>query len=1788
MWQQRIYAFILRRLLGPYLTPQSRNRLHESINISLREGRLELLDIDLDGPGLASKLNINVQVHRAHVRKLCVSLSMVNDSQDHDNDNHYHNHNHNHNHNHYHNADATNTTNQNTPGTGARLVATVHLDGLNLQIGPSPSSDTGTTPTHGHTPTNESSQDDTTNHVPTTTTTTTTTTTSRAKGAIQSYVQAALDSLKLSISITNLCITMSSSAHEGEREQPHITLRVAATSYRDLTISTELNGDQSTGGRARLVIGKHVCVSGVTLNIAGDSLCLSKQDEELLKMDGQAKIKFWVLSLPSITDEVEDEKTRMQRFCEIIIDQRVFCNIHVRVFQYINHFASDVAAARQTTNTNCTKDGSIMQGAAGNGIKCGLGNDFGSQDSIDHNACTTTEEHMEVDDDEEDMGLLSNILRQQEEAHRLASTQEVRGGLLLPDFSSLNVQENTVSHSDVERNNTVVTFDAFFDANDEGFSHFLTTAVPHSSCTGSDDNFDSSQVTLYLKEMSISLHLDGSVPTDHYNCTTDEHDTVGGAYVMLRLGDCNVVSRESHNTSDLSVGIGFLEIEDGDLSFLRDGRHQRTLHKDSVLHFVEEELTENQVLSPTECISIMNTTKEIGKTQRSTEVVIKMAPLQLYYKNRTVANIKAIIDLIALQMTNSAQMSVNKERKDPSSSIETSLHVNLKCDHITASLPLQHDGAIEFLGGDTKSHASIERFFERSGYSVEYPDGLSRPVFSVVVSELSANVSRAIPSDDSTKGKVDYDVLQNDFSILCTCQKFLFSISAPFCHRKESSVSASDSVYAYRMDFLSLESETQIDPNAIIKLEFTRTAIDGVSEVLKRKRAKKFFPVVTQLSFVKASQQHESEDIDKTYQSYDREGQNFKSANLRPTKSTIRGSDPQAVMLKEASRCGSYVSVHVPSIVADLSSREIVDLVKFITQLTDEFVEAGEKPHSIGNIDANIGVPSTGLTFRCDQFSIALHEDDNAGEDSEEKDKKVYSQIFICDGIHAHCCMLQSYEIKNTRFICDDITLDEVSNLVSNKSNSAKYSSNLSVKSSISYRCDLIRRRRVEHSLHKVGSAIFFRSKLSHPLSPKTPALLIDTMIKRDGDDIERALHISLYDLTYRYEVDSQWIDRLKIIFKVDKLDKDDITLESKAPKEDIMTQSVTKLFITVSDCNFDYTSPAAFNTASSTIIRVGEVRISSNLIIPAGLVQAFKVSVADVALFLSNKRSTHDIENSRLSCSNLIFDSSKHCAISSLKYLNNVLPQSFEDALYKMNFISISTLDYLDAAIATTQFNEEDTFRYQDMKCGDKAPPDMIVTLSIGKVCLSTCKDSFTCLSETVGDMILKLSTPTPEELKVIQLQNATDKKGNLVAECSSHTVTEVEPHNDGSKEEVSASAYDGNSSSLAEVVGHDLFPNIDGMSEVSSELLHVGADEVKTLKNLASVNFSMNETYQMESQNGQKRHSNSNEGVLFKNKTVMIHDFYAVEKKDGGLSDGTATTDANRIGDTSQRSLVGHWTTVDYSWTRDSSVPASVEQCGGWYSSDEDADEPKENLMNKSQVLLPNNVTVIVEGKDNGNRVPQVFPRHVLINPVSDPLAGGDMGASKFANTKSSPRVKLRIMVKEMSVCCRFFDGYDWKAPNKLSFTHSTAKQNNGKKASDMVSLGGDSKTQLMCELLGDNLEGRGDRMFEEPELNTTLPAATECGTKRKCRQPHRLFQFSYCGLKLRCDLFTDCADHCLASCMDLSLRDMFVSETISSGVPVKIIGEWANNHEHPRDSHDGLLMMKVSLLIPCILLV
>jgi hypothetical protein len=210
--------------------------------------------------------------------------------------------------------------------------------------------------------------------------------------------------------------------------------------------------------------------------------------------------------------------------------------------------------------------------------------------------------------------------------------------------------------------------------------------------------------------------------------------------------------------------------------------------------------------------------------------------------------------------------------------------------------------------------------------------------------------------------------------------------------------------------------------------------------------------------------------------------------------------------------------------------------------------------------------------------------------------------------------------------------------------------------------------------------------------------------------------------------------------------------------------------------------------------------------------------------------------------------------------------------------------------------------------------------------------------------------------------------------------------------------------------------------------------------------------------------------------------------------------------------------------------------------------------------------------------------------------------MDAAKYAKTKTSPPVMARILVRDLSFRCRFFDGYDWphlqkrstyqQDTNRLFVIDENRKQEREllQKVQENVDgrLKDDGradkdvkrKAELLTELLDEDDKASGGATFRD----TPLPE--ERGKKlqeiqeerRLARRMNKFFQVSLSGLKARVDTFVESKNHRLASCVDLVVSDLFLAETISSDKPVKLLGEWLNEVEHPRLSTDGMIMMKV----------
>lgn len=82
-------------------------------------------------------------------------------------------------------------------------------------------------------------------------------------------------------------------------------------------------------------------------------------------------------------------------------------------------------------------------------------------------------------------------------------------------------------------------------------------------------------------------------------------------------------------------------------------------------------------------------------------------------------------------------------------------------------------------------------------------------------------------------------------------------------------------------------------------------------------------------------------------------------------------------------------------------------------------------------------------------------------------------------------------------------------------------------------RCDNVRRRTFQRGA-SIATPIFYRSQLFPPLSPESPSFLVDVFTSDDGiARDEWNVHFTMYNMTHRFDVDSQWRHRLQKLLHV-------------------------------------------------------------------------------------------------------------------------------------------------------------------------------------------------------------------------------------------------------------------------------------------------------------------------------------------------------------------------------------------------------------------------------------------------------------------------------------------------------------------------------------------------------------------------------------------------------------------------------------------------------------------------------
>ncbi len=625
-------------------------------------------------------------------------------------------------------------------------------------------------------------------------------------------------------------------------------------------------------------------------------------------------------------------------------------------------------------------------------------------------------------------------------------------------------------------------------------------------------------------------------------------------------------------------------------------------------------------------------------------------------------------------------------------------------------------------------------------------------------------------------------------------------------------------------------------------------------------------------------------------------------------------------------------------------------------------------------------------------------------------------------------------------------------------------------------------RKRLSLTQDSLARPIFHRSKLFKPISPTSPCILLDFSLPEradSSDDMsETHVQITLYDITLRMDYESRdWPTKLRAIF-VPVSGKSTSTMQDETGHQS--GTSLMRIGVSLADCNVDYVSPMKFRTPSRVIVRLGDLRFSTNMLLPRGPSQSFSVTMGDVAIYLCNSRFPYNYENSCALGGATLF---QPWQTSLDAWKSQVKAEiSPDDIQRKMNFRTLVTLSSLDAVISSSNITRKTT-----------TEASTSISFTIGELALFCCKDSFSVLLSTIGEVSRELSAINDEAVQVLKSLNAFGDD-----EVFFDSVTEE--HNDD-----------------------------NGTRKLSTPTLS-----------------------------------------LLKQQSVLRPKFGTDSRNDRSkdfLLDGY------------------DWTTIDAD-SLSGDLPAGEEQSARWFT---------------TPIFENDEQTGILQSKSTTSKSPPIINHHFQLQPVSDPLGEGDMGASTYSGNSSQCYVKSRILIHSFTLKVRCFDGYDWpemldenvrntatSSPFVIGSTNPKDRNENAHKVSDDTSkrlnsddnLGIDKETKikLMSTLLDD--KANTSAIFSDLPLpeDRTKKLKDQSDIRRLSRRTSKYIQLSVSGTQLRLDTFEDSTDHRLASCLDMKIGDFFVAETISKDRPTKMVGEWVNDEEHPRNTNDGLAAIKV----------
>jgi len=1742
-WRHRLYASLLRHALGPYLTPQSASRLHRSIQeVDWSDGRLVLEDLELDPDyltGLVQAKNssedalqngdfgnersMNVAVQSASIRRFAIHLSICDieskssgmstarkatsallrsifgsgDSSG---------------------TGCEDDNGSNSYVNGMALIAHVELEGLDVIIAPgtknyhrtenrkninstsaSPSIESKTT--IAVSPDNMSTQ-----NVPEP---------AASTGFFSSLVDSAMKSLRLSIIVSDTRIRVLSS---NDFEQDYmkssslscwVGLHLESARYYDLIDDEyrkqhrgyklrEKNVSKNVGRcTEKVVISKALDWEGLTIQTGHGA---KDKTISILKTEGGGRIRFRLIEkrLGAVGEKESTSIVSVKKDVNITFVEGLAAQMDTTSIMILCEIANNLQREGEAASfvERINDDGEAFEDLLL------VGND-GTKKTVflDSTSDQQSDQKMMPLADEFSKEAYDRIMKQYTEARHLARTRELRGGLLVPSFGDSDCADESTGGE--------ISFDAFFDANDHSFSYYYGSFMEESGVVGNGKKH--AQVNGSLEQAKIELDLLDFTFKLHLNETSAaENDVLGeeqSEFVQLSINGIQIIYFASEGESNLNCSVTRLDI-DCEISENIDStlKEPWTVHK-SMLRFINEadNTAHNEIfVSRPPCISfLVESSDTVNENIRGTgnRVDVTIQPMEIVYDDRLVDHVIAMLSKLSKP---SHQVGVKEKKQRGSENI----HLSLSCESIAFIVPCPK--CAQFLSKDSTPNP----LFRRCSYKDQEAQANEFIGLGFELDNISCDFSRKLScADVSNNGTEESKVV-----IKCS-RALLFAKSTQLERSRKSRKFAS--YVSRRMDLMVLSGDNDEESVSSIVVSFLHVVQQGMlCEGDKQFKKSGSFPIVLPLSAMKSHQESDESDSDELENLYAEAINSMEYQSAKLDAHRIKASDPQYVLSCEANEAQKELVVNIPNIFFDTTTCEREELT-IILSCYEKKPSDTQCDRDDDLSDEQHKTKMLGLALNVGQISFMLH-----GTDSNES-LSHYSYSFIIDKMQLHT-LITHEGVRNIRVLSHDFTLYEVFRSANNV-DAHRYPINCVE------RCKKLRRR-FNRNPSTMARAIFFRSKLCQPLSPDTPCVLIDILLRKDQQDNtdenfhERSVHISIYDMTYRYDMDSTWLQNLSTLIKGSNKSNFDQDCETAAGNkcETSSIPTLLNLFVNFTDCNLDYTSPRSFKNASRVILRVGEVRFTSNVLSPSVSVQAYKLSLSDLCIHICNYRHPHNAENALLSCAHRYFHSEDLFVLGSNQRTSNQSLTSLDNDLSRMDFVSVAMLDALDAIILCSP-------RLKNQNgSSSQTDPAITVALTLGKLSLHTCQDSFSCLNNTYNEWFIKITALSEEALDA--LRAASESRSQIGG-------TEIDSEQCASP--LRSEQCDRNT--LHEEIKYD---NKDDISDPHPYLPRPLGPKYQKLSFVSDRN--QNPKKQLKPQTSQATQQNFHRDdtvSLDLSKSLLFQNYYTFDvtsKNDVVVASRTTRTNTKKEMRNITNSFISDedWTAVEHDFLKYSSIPRDQEQCAKWIAC-------YDNSTTDSAVDQPSAIQQI-----------KVFPQHIPAKPILDPLNGGTQDYAKLAGTEASPHIALRLIIKDASMICRFYDGSDW-IPN-LQTSHFDQSGSKDRKR----------------ELLGNLVDGDGNTFSSR----MPVPILDDWESRRlRNRHKHRrnvnkYFQISFEGLKLRQDSFTDNFEHLLASCLDLSITDFFVAECISNQHPVKMLGEWLNEREHPRDNSDGIIMLKM----------